>query len=664
MTNELKKITADIGLYEQYAEKYAEHIEELFAVVRGELIGEEYSAAIASSNPSAAISALADYYRKKPKYVAKKRANSGKFDRDKADRTAAGYAREVNIDWHFEGNEIDFLFNPTIKNPPVNHEWLWQFNRQSYWFNLADTYDATADERYAEAFKKQLLKWIGQTFAPEKHNNPGSAWRTIECGLRLLGSWPAAYESFKNSPCIDDVTLVLMIASMHRQSVHLVKNATKANWLLMEMNGVYTFTSLFPELSDSDEARAFAQERMLREIVEQILPDGMHYELSPDYHSVATSTAQNFILLAKAFGRDSEIPESFMKTWERAIENPIAMSTPSFTQPRTNDCFTMQTARFAGYGKAVFGERPEYEFVLSERERGYIPWEFTSKEFPYAGFVVMRSDWSADATYLCFDVGPLGKGHMHQDKLNINIYKGDEELLFDDGGGQYEESEARWYALSGYDHNTVLVDGLPEKRKMPEKLDEPNDAHFITRSDFDYAMGEYTDTFGKSFDSLSSPASWRREVAFFKPDFFLVVDTLSSADTAPHDYELLFQLDTTNYELPSEYKNALIGKFGRKYDLLLLPLDGEGEVSLTAISGQTEPCLRGWYNGRNDKELHAALTVGREVKGKKNFKFATLIFPLAEGDEMPSVSRQGSLVTVNFKGAEKKFDIDALDTYK
>ncbi len=664
MTNELKKITAQIGLYEEYAQKYAEHIEELFSVVNAELIGEEYSAAIAAGDCSAAISALAGYYREKPRCVAKKRASDGKFDRDKADRIAAGYAREVNIDWHFEGNEIDFLFNPTVKNPPVNHEWLWQFNRHSYWYSLADAYDGTREEKYAEAFKRQLLKWIGQTFVPEKHNNPGSAWRTIECGLRLLGSWPAAYESFKSSPSVDDVTLVLMIASMHRQSAHLVKNATKANWLLMEMNGVYTFTSLFPELSDSDEARALAQVRLLSEIEDQILPDGMHYELSPDYHSVATSTAMNFILLARTFGRDGEIPASFIKAFEHAVENPIAMSTPALTQPRTNDCFTMHTASFARYGKAVFGERPEYEFVLTRRERGHIPWDFTSKEFPYAGFVVMRSDWSADATYLCFDVGPLGKGHMHQDKLNINIFKGDEELIFDDGGGQYEESEVRWYALSGYDHNTVLVDGLPEKRKMPEMLSEPNDAHFITRPDFDYAMGEYTDTFGKKFDSLSSPAVWRREVAFFKPDFFLVVDTLSSADEKAHDYELLFQLDTTKYELPTEYKNALIGRFGKTYDVLLLPLDGEGEVTLSAVSGRVEPSLRGWYNGRNDKELHAALTVGREVNGKKNFKFATLIFPLAKDDEMPTVTREGSLVTVTFKGAQRRFDIDALDTYE
>ena len=660
MLKELKKITAGVASCDEYAEKYAEHIAELFAVVDEKLIGEEYSRAIGLSDYGAAISALAGFYRAKPKCLAKRRAGGDRFDKEKADKTVAGYAREVNVDWHFEDGELDFLFNPTVENPPVNHEWLWQFNRQTYWFNLASTYDALAEERYALAFKRQLLKWVGQTDAPKNHNAPGSAWRTIESGLRLLGSWPTAYESFKSSPSIDEVTLVIMIASMHRQSVHLVNNATKANWLLMEMNGVYTFTSLFPELTDSDSARAFAQEKLLLEIEAQILPDGMHYELSPDYHSVATSTAFNFIMLARTFGREGDIPESFMKTWERAIENPIAMSTPAFTQPRTNDCFTIHTDAFASRGKAVFGDRPEYDFVLTKREKGYIPWDFTSKEFPYAGFVIMRSDWSADATYLCFDVGALGKGHMHQDKLNINLYKGGEELIFDDGGGQYEESEARWYGLSGYDHNTILVDGLPQKRKMPEIYDEPVDAHFITRDDFDYAMGEYTDTFGKKFDSLSKPATHKREVAFFKPDFFFITDTVRSVDGEKHSYEILFHLDTLKYKPAKEYKNAVISDYGKKYDVLILPLD-DGDTSLSCVSGQLEPSLRGWYNGRNEANLHPATTVSRRVDEVRDFRFSTLIFPIEKGDEMPIVTRSDSKVTVIFKGKSHTFDINSLD---
>ena len=141
-------------------------------------------------------------------------------------------------------------------------------------------------DNYAEAFEKEVLRWIWQTDIPEKWNGPGSAWRTIECGLRLLGNWQIAFDAFRKSPSIHDVSLLLVIASMHRQAVHLALHPTKKNWLMMEANGLYTFSALFPELSDSAAHRKLATEHLLRELEKQILPDGMHDELSPDYQGV------------------------------------------------------------------------------------------------------------------------------------------------------------------------------------------------------------------------------------------------------------------------------------------------------------------------------------------------------------------------------------------
>ena len=88
----------------------------------------------------------------------------------------------------------------------------------------------------------------------------------------------------------------------------------------------------------------------------------------------------------------------------------------------------------------------------------------------------MRTDWTPDATYLAFDVGPLGMGHWHQDKLSFVLWKGNECLVFDDGGGQYEDSRRRRYGLSGYDHNTLLVDGLAQNRLNPRRVTAPIDA--------------------------------------------------------------------------------------------------------------------------------------------------------------------------------------------
>ena len=618
-------------------EKYAEHLFELFALIPEGRIGTEYDAAIKGEDYEGAIRCLADYFRKRNACKVADLSASGKYDEKVALKMANGYAREVNVDWHFEGGEIDFLFNPTEINGPVNHEWLWQFNRHYYWADMARAYTATGDEKYAIAFSSQLLKWICQTYIPEKWNNPGSAWRTIECGLRLLGSWQVAFDGFRHSESLSDVALLLMLASMHRQAAHLVAHPTKGNWLMMEMNGVYTHAALFPELSDSEEYLKIATNYLLEEIKKQVLPDGIHDELSPDYQSVVSSCAASFLLLARDLGRDKDIPEEFYTVLRSAIDSMIAVSTPAFTQPRTNDTFTIHTASFARRGLAVFGEVDEYKYVTTKRAEGAPPKDYTSILMPWGGFAVMRSGWDADATYGIFDVGPLGMAHMHQDKLNINIYKGDEELIYDDGGGQYEISDARDYAISAYGHNTVLIDGLGQHRKEPKRVAEPIDASFITNDKFDYAAAEYTETYGKE---MLTPATHKREVKFFKPDMFLVTDTLTSRDGCEHDYELIFHLDTTRVNRLTEYENAIISDFGRKYDVMLIPLCEEGAgVTLSTVSAQKEPMMQGWYNGRNEAYLHEAITVIRRAPKTKDFRFSTLIIPTSAECGTPSVKR-------------------------
>ena len=636
-------------------EKYAEHLSELFSLIPEGRISDDYDAAIKSEDYATAIKLLADYFRKRDANRVKSLSAEGEYDAQVADAMTDGYAREVNVSWHFEGGEIDFLFNPTEINGPLNHEWLWQFNRHYYWADMARAYVKTGNEKYAVAFSSQLLKWIAQTDIPVKWNNPGSAWRTIECGLRLLGSWQVAFDGFRHSVSLSDIALLLMLASMHRQAEHLVAHPTKGNWLMMEMNGVYTHAALFPELSDSEKYLELAATYLLEEIKKQVLPDGMHDELSPDYQSVVTSCAASFILLARELGKDEEIPEEFYTILRTTIDSMIALSTPAFTQPRTNDTFTISTRSFAKRGLAVFGEVDEYKYVVEDRASGAPPKNYTSIFMPWGGFAVMRSGWETDATYGIFDTGPLGMAHMHQDKLNINIYKGGEELIYDDGGGQYEISAARDYAISAYGHNTVLVDGLGQFRREPKKVTEPIDASFITNDVFDYAAAEYTDTYGKE---MLTPATHRREVKFFKPDMFLVTDTLTSRDGEAHDYELIFHLDTTRVSTLPGLENAVISDFGRKYDVMLIPLCEEGlGVSLSTVSAQKEPVMQGWYNGRNEAYLHEAITVIRRAPRVKDFRFATLIIPTTAEGRLPSVRSLGNGV-YEVELGEKTYTVD------
>lgn len=657
---QLSTVAATVTDDEATVTKYTEHLAELFDALTPQRICSEFEDAMNAGDICKAVHVLATYYRNKPSPKLYELCANGNYDRTTADNAKAGIAREVNIDWTFPGGEVDFLFDPTEIKGPRNHEWLWQFNRHSYWSHMARAYTATHDESYAVSFRSQLLKWIAQTYIPEHWNAPGSAWRTIECGIRLLGTWQISFDGFRRSESIEDVTLLLMIASMHRQSVHLAAHPTTRNWLMMEMNGVYTFSALFPELADSESNRRLATELLVTELENQILPDGMHCELSPDYQSVVLSCAKNFYRIAAELGYKNDIPKNFEEALKNTVNAAVLLSTPALTQPRTNDTYTIPTDRFTLMAEQLFGKTPVYDFINSKRARGQAPNGATASAFlPYAGFAAMRSDWGADATYLCFDVGPLGCAHVHQDKLNINIYKGNEELLFDDGGGQYEISRTRDYSLSAYGHNTVLVDGEAQRRSSPDRVYEPIDAGWITNEVFDHACAVYDDTFGAD---KKRPAIHKREVRFCRPDLFCVSDTLTSLDGKEHDYELLFQLDTTKVKKLDCYKNALISEYGRRYELLIVPIDCDcAEVELSAASAVTEPRLKGWYSGRNESKLHEATTVSRTVKNVKDFRFNTLLFPISADDALPSVTVKDGVVDITFKNKHHTFSLDALD---
>ena len=658
MKEQLIRIVSALTDNEAAKEKYALHLQLLLDSIDPDKIGNEYKTALLNNDAEVALGSLVKHFRVRPLNPLPGLSANGEFNVAAAERVVNGYAREVNIDWHFEGGEIDFLFDPTEIKGPRNHEWLWQFNRHGGWATLARAYVGTGDERYTAAFQRQLLKWIAQTDIPEKWNAPGSAWRTIECGIRMLGVWHIAYDGFVRSKEFNDIVLLLMIASMHKHVLHLVAHPTARNWLMMEMNGVFTVSALFDEFKSAKENRGIAAKYLLDELKIQVYPDGMHNELSPDYQFVVLSCACNFYSLAKELGLASEIPSAFTDLIKDTVNAAIKLSTPGFTQPRTNDCYTMKTEGYTARAEALFGKTDEYSFVNTKRAEGAPPKGETASVFlPYSGFVAMRNDWSADSAYMCFDVGPLGAAHVHQDKLNINIYKGNEELVFDDGGGQYEISDARRYACSGYGHNVLLVDGMAQSRKAPLINDTPIDAGWVTTPEFDYAFGEYGDEYGAEG---TKPVDHKREIRFCKPDLFVIKDTITSKDGLDHDLEILFRLDTTKVNVLEQYKNSIVSDFGKKYDIVLVALDDDGAV-LKTVSGATEPMMQGWYNGRNEANLHKAITVSREVKGVKQFRFTTLAIPITSGEEIPTVTKENGIITVKVGEKQYCIDLDSLN---
>ena len=351
-------------------------LQELFSGLDAEKIGAEYLRAAESGDEKSRIAAIAKYYRTRaPKPAGAWKMPDPDF-RKTADRAVRGEMNEVSIPWTFPGGRIDWRFNPTFDHPPCNHEWLWQLNRMSFWTDMAAAYRETGDEKYAAAFDAQLESWLATAGSPPSAdwNKPGSLWRTIETGLRMMNSWNQAFEVFRTSPSFSDENLCLMLGSMCRHARHLREHhRPRTNWLLMEMSGLYTFAVNFPEFKSASAMRSYAAKVFGSAFSSQILPDGMYDELSPDYHLVLLGCVLTFLDIGGKDAAEKDLPPGFLAKMESNFNAIVQMITPAMTMPRTNDTYTVATDRNLRGAVDLFPHRKDFRWAFTKRKEGAPP---------------------------------------------------------------------------------------------------------------------------------------------------------------------------------------------------------------------------------------------------------------------------------------------------
>jgi hypothetical protein len=621
--------------------------------------------AAAAKDHAAAIQALAAYLRER-KRPAWGGLPPGPRNTKIADAAAEGrvVGGLVAVEYQFPAGNINWLFNPTENNPDVafNPEWQWQLNRMNIWWDLGRAYVATKDEKYARAFVSQMTDWVAECPVPQAvMNKSPSAWRTIEAGLRTTYSWPDSWFTFLDSPSFTDAAIVTMLGSFLDHARYLRAHPTIANWLAMEMAGLYTTGAVFPEFKESSEWRDFAARTMAAEADKQFLPDGGQVELTPAYHNATIDNVLRIADVARRTGRETELPAAYISSMEKTYDFLLTLMTPDRNLPRFNDSWPVPAQRIYTQALKFFPERQDFQWALDPAGQGRPP-EFTSRFLDWSGFAVMRSDWSPTANYLVFDVGPLGFAHVHQDKLNIVLWAHGRELLLDSGGASYERSKWRTWSLSTAAHNCVMVDGLgqdvPEAYPMDKRLtdpasvaQEPINAHWVSTPVSDYARGVFDQGFGPSRLRI---ATHQREVLFLKPDLYVVADRLSPNDEYEHTYQGRWHLLSTS-TVRDEKTGQVVTTDPALANLAIVPLLTPG-LAVEAVSAQEEPEILGW-NTRKDMTPPRlpCTTVLHTRNGKGEQRFLTLLLPLKPDQSSPvrRVTQDGGDTLVEFNDSRR-----------
>ncbi|MDE3148311.1 MAG: heparinase II/III family protein [Acidobacteriota bacterium] len=542
----------------------------------------------------------------------------------------------------FANADVDWHYNATFHMPgvPPDNEWQWQLNRMGVWGALGSVYQATHEESYTKAFDREMLSWVAQCPAPDHAaNEPGSAWRTIEAGIRMGGSWPQAFFAFRRSPSISDSDLVVFLGAFLDHGRYLLKEHTRLNWLTMEMSGLYAVGALFPEFKEAAEWRNYGATTLAEEARKQFLPDGAQDELSTEYQNVALGNILKIPEIARWTGRLGELPKGYTAPLEKGYEYQVAIMAPDRYNPKYNNGLPQYLPRIFRMAVENFPDRGEFKWVESDGKVGKPP-AFTSIFLNRAGEAAMRTDWSRQANYLGFRLGPIGMGHQHQAKLEVVVWAYGRPMIFNSGGGSYERSKWRSYATSSFGANCMIVDGMGQNRPTfsndpwhdPDLISQgPIDGHWQTNTVFDFASGEYNGGYGPQ---RLRPASQQRDVLFLKPNMFVVADRVRPNDSSSHKYEDRWQLQTTHWEI-NRVTHALETDDEGLPNLVVVPLVSKG-LEVRAVSGQESPELLGWDVRKDmDPENVAATTLLHTRTGTGPQLLLTLMVALKPGESNP-----------------------------
>lgn len=515
--------------------------------------------------------------------------------------------------FNHETHQLPAGFDWTV-NPSSDVEWLILLHKFYYSTGLGLAYHETGDARYVARWVELTSAWIDQV--PPDFLSSDVAGRRIQ-------NWIFAHYYFvtqSRSPHVPPQFYQKFLVSLHQQVQWLCEHLTPArNHRTLELYAIFLAAVVFPEMRDAEGWLNFARSELLKNMQSDLLPDGVHCELSTDYHCLVLRNYLAVIRLARV--NQILLPAEMDELVLRALDFAMWAHKPDGLIPSLSDGDTGSYLNLLEHGYELYGS-PELRYVATQGKGGTPPAQ-RAKAFAAGGYYVLRSGWGENETayeneqWLIFDCGPLGAGnHGHLDCLSFELAAYGQSLIVDPGRYTYDESgDSNWRVkFRGTEsHNTVLVDGRNQTRyefhKRKFKIKGPAPDHelksFVSLPDFAYLHG-----LARSHEYA---AIHERKIFFCAPAYWIVTDLLRAKET--HDYELLFHLSAqAQGQTRSEASQA-----GRRIVAPHLVLAGpaDADTTLQIETGYISPT----YGVR-----HPAPVV-RLHRRAQNTCFNTVLFP-------------------------------------
>ncbi len=333
-----------------------------------------------------------------------------------------------------------FCWNGTWEIPERSALWNFNLHYFEFLFPLAKVYGDTGEQKYLDEIKKSILGWIASN--PKNAGGPG--WAAYTIALRTV-NWLSCLSALNGALEEDAPFYRQFTSSVYEQYGFLADHLEKdllANHYFEDLKALIICALYFGD----EKMLSAALKEFKAQCREQILPDGMHFELSPMYHKIILEDVLRVAVALRGAGRaDAEI---------EAYIQPMLDVAYSFEEgleriPLFNDCGNNVAKSLSALMLAAenhFGIAPVYKAQLPDS--GY--------------YIFKQGQWK-----LIVDAGQPGPayipGHAHCDAMSFELFKDGKPVLVNCGTYAYQ-CEQRGFFRSTAAHNTVMCAGVEQSQ--------------------------------------------------------------------------------------------------------------------------------------------------------------------------------------------------------
>ncbi|MEE9385356.1 MAG: alginate lyase family protein [Nannocystaceae bacterium] len=334
----------------------------------------------------------------------------------------------------FVGIEVDVGYPPRWHAVDGSRLWLYNLHYHNFLYGLT----------YHHA-REVVLSYLGSVGA----GRCGGAWESYPLSQRIL-SWCSLFFGRWHEKTLRDVVFSQRLWLELRRMAYWLRGHLETHLMANHLLENAFALSLAGAAFGNAEAMAWRSSglRLLRrELKEQVLGDGGHYERSPMYQQrILFGLGQMLNTGDPALRELCREPAAAMAGWLDAMIHPdggISLFNDAARGVYPSTAVLLRWLLELRVSPARFFEHTDWWVAL--RESGY-----------FAGGND-RGDW------FVMDVGEIGPdyqpGHAHADFLSIEASFGGVRCVVDGGNKTYEDSPERAWARSVEAHSTVFVAG-------------------------------------------------------------------------------------------------------------------------------------------------------------------------------------------------------------